>query len=59
MYPNGRKRKKRVTVYDFEHDGLPVTHRFNGKVPILISQGECSVDFIKSDEVLKRCTRAF
>ena len=46
--------KKRITVYDFEHDELPVTHQFNEKVPILISKGECSVDFVLIEEVLKR-----
>ena len=48
--------KKRVTVYDFEHDDLPVTYRFTDRVPVLISGGECFVDFVKVDDVLKRYT---
>ena len=46
--------KKRVTVYDFEHDELPVSYTFNDKIPLIISQGECSVDFVKIDVLLER-----
>ena len=43
---------KRITVYDFEHDELPVSYTFHDKVPLVISDGECSVDFIKVEEQL-------
>ena len=46
--------KKRVTVYDFEGDELPVSYDFNDKVPLIISRGECAVDFIRIDELLKQ-----
>lgn len=48
--------RKKVTVYDFEHDELPATHPFHETVPVLISQGKCSVDFNKVEEMLQRYT---
>lgn len=48
--------RKKVTVYDFEHDELPATHPFYETVPVLISGGECSVDFNKVEEMLQRYT---
>ena len=45
--------KKIVTVYDFEHDNLPVSYTFHDKVPLVISDGECSVDFVRVEEQLE------
>ena len=46
--------KKRVTVYDFEGDELPVSYNFNDKVPLIISHGECAVDFLRINELLRQ-----
>ena len=46
--------RQRVTVYDLEHEELPVTYTFADTVPVLISNGECSVDFAQIRERLKR-----
>jgi Uma2 family endonuclease len=49
--------KKRVVVYDLEHDELPLNYTFDDKVPVIISEGECSIDFVKISEVLDRYSR--
>lgn len=41
-------------MYDFEHDELPASYTFNDKVPLMISNGEFSVDFVKIRRVLER-----
>ena len=47
-------KSRKVTVYDFEHDELPASYTFNDKVPLMISNGEFSVDFVKIRRVLER-----
>ena len=47
-------KSRRVTVYDFEHDELPASYTFNDIVPLMISNGEFSVDFVKICRVLER-----
>ena len=47
-------KSRRVTVYDFEHDELPASYTFNDTVPLIISNGEFSVDFVKIRRVLER-----
>ena len=47
-------KSRRVTVYDFEHDELPASFTFDDTVPLMISDGEFSVDFIKIRRVLER-----
>lgn len=37
--------KKKILVYDFEHDEFPVIYGFDAKVPVNIFAGECVVDF--------------
>ena len=37
--------KEAVVVYDLEHDALPAIYGFNQKVPVLIWNGECEIDF--------------
>lgn len=37
--------KKTVVVYDLEHDALPVLYGFSDRVPVLIWDGQCQVDF--------------
>lgn len=37
--------KKKVIVYDFEHDEYPVLYGFDAKVPVQIWDGECVIDF--------------
>lgn len=37
--------RKKITVYDFEHEELPETYTFHETVPVSISGGECAVDF--------------
>jgi Uma2 family endonuclease len=47
-------KSRRVTVYDFEHDELPVSYTFDDIVPLMISGGECGVDFGRICKVLDR-----
>lgn len=47
-------KSRRVAVYDFEHDELPVSYTFDDIVPLMISGGECGVDFGKICKVLDR-----
>lgn len=37
--------KQLILVYDLEHEELPVIYSFKDKVPVLIWNGDCSVDF--------------
>lgn len=37
--------RKKVIVYDFEHDEYPVLYGFDAKVPVQIWNGECVIDF--------------
>ena len=46
--------KMRISVYDFEHDELPQSYTFDDTVPLLISEGACSVDFVRIRDVLGR-----
>ena len=46
--------KLKITVYDLEHEELPETYTFSDTIPVLISNGECSVDFSKIYEKIKR-----
>ena len=45
--------KQKIIVYDLEHEELPATYNFSDKIPVLISQGTCSVDFARINEKLK------
>ena len=47
-------KSRRVTVYDFEHDELPASYTFSDSVPLVISNGDFSVDFVKICRVLDR-----
>jgi Uma2 family endonuclease len=47
-------KSRKVTVYDFEHDELPASYTFNDRVPLMISNGEFGVDFVKICSVLDR-----
>ena len=46
--------KSQVIVYDLAHDEPPVIYTFYDTVPLIISNGECSVDFEKISELLKQ-----
>lgn len=37
--------KKKVLVYDFEHDEFPAIYGFDAKIPVAIFSGECVIDF--------------
>ena len=37
--------KKKVIVYDFEHEEYPVIYGFDSKVPVYIWGGQCEIDF--------------
>ena len=37
--------KKKVIVYDFDHDEYPVIYGFDGKVPVGIWNGDLAIDF--------------
>ena len=47
--------KQKITIYDFEHDELPVTYTFHDNVPVTISNVECSVDFQQISEKKAAC----
>lgn len=38
-------KNKKVIVYDFENDGIPVVYSFEDSVPVLIWDGQCKIDF--------------
>ncbi len=46
--------KEQVIVYDLAHDEPPVIYTFHDTVPLIISDGKCSVDFEMVSELLKR-----
>ncbi len=46
--------RKKVVVYDFEHDELPVSYTFDDTVPLRISEGKCRVDFSVISKALSR-----
>lgn len=37
--------KRKIVVYDFEHDEFPVIYGFDAKIPVAIFNGECEIDF--------------
>ena len=37
--------KKKVVVYDLEHNELPVIYGFEDQVPVNIFAGKCQIDF--------------
>ena len=37
--------KKKVVVYDLEHNELPVIYGFEDQVPVQIFDGKCQIDF--------------
>ena len=37
--------KRKVVVYDLEHNELPVIYGFDDKIPVCIFSGECKIDF--------------
>lgn len=43
-------RQKKIVVYDLEHDELPMVYSFQDKVPVLIWNSECVIDFAEIDE---------
>ena len=45
--------KQKIIVYDLEHEEAPATYDFAATIPVLISQGTCSVDFARINEKLK------
>lgn len=49
-------RKKKVVVFDLEHEELPDSYTFEDVVPVKISQGECAIDFRR---VFKRVSHLY
>lgn len=45
--------KKKVLVYDLEHEELPMIYGFDAKVPVIIFDGKCEVDFTEIYEYIK------
>ena len=45
--------KKRVIVYDFEHEDVPKVYTFEEKVPVNIFAGECEIDFTEIYEYVR------
>lgn len=46
--------KLEVLVHDLEHDELPKTYSFTDTIPVLISDGECAVDFSRIYERIRQ-----
>ncbi len=44
----------KIIVYDLEHDEMPEKYSFKDTVPVLISGGECNVDFQKIFDKISR-----
>ena len=44
--------KKKVLVYDLEHEELPLIYGFDSKVPVMIFGGECEIDFAEIYEYI-------
>ena len=44
---------REVIVYDLENEKLPERYSFKDEIPVLISEGECSVDFKRIEEKVK------
>ncbi|MDO4804028.1 MAG: Uma2 family endonuclease [Lachnospiraceae bacterium] len=44
----------KITVYDFEHEELPMTHTFDETIQIGISKGRCKVDFAAIYDKVKK-----
>ncbi|MDD3251121.1 MAG: Uma2 family endonuclease [Lachnospiraceae bacterium] len=45
--------KKKVVVYDFEHDDYPILYGFDAKVPVRIWDGSCEIDFAELYEHIR------
>lgn len=45
---------KKIVVYDFENEILPTSYTFQDTVPVAVPKGECSIDFARIDEKVKR-----
>ena len=46
--------KLKIIVYDLEHDGAPALYGFQDTVPVIISGGECRIDFARIYEKVRR-----
>ena len=46
--------KLQIIVYDLEHDAFPEKYTFKDSVPVLISDGECCVDFQRIYDRIRR-----
>lgn len=45
--------KKKIVVYDFEHEELPALYGFEDQVPVSIFKGECIIDFRDIEEAVR------
>lgn len=45
--------KKKVLIYDFEHENYPILFGFDAEVPVGIFEGQCKVDFGEIYEYLR------
>ena len=45
--------KKKVLIYDFEHENYPILFGFDTEVPVGIFEGQCKVDFGEIYEYLR------
>ena len=50
---------KKVMVYLFDEDPLPVQYSFNDVIPVGISEGHCSIDFGEISKRLEAASRIF
>lgn len=51
--------KRRVMVYCFDEDALPLQYSFDGNIPVGISGGQCSIDFGSISKRLDEASRLF
>lgn len=43
---------RQVFVYDFDHSDVPAMYPFSAQIPILLSEGKCTIDFAKISEAI-------
>ncbi len=45
-------KKKKIIVYDLEHEEIPAVYGFGDTIPVMIWDNACAVDFEKMDALI-------
>jgi hypothetical protein len=45
-------KKKKIVVYDLEHEEIPMVYGFGDTVPVMVWDNACTVDFEKMDALI-------